>query len=248
MQKGCQPIRSLDTANPPQGRSGVPEALYLPGFEDLRPNEIVPETEVTKPDIIKSISFDQVEILRNIIQLHTGPIECDVTFGSGCFYKKLDRPPLCFDIAPRKDGVIQADCCHLPLPNQSVESIMFDPPFLPRTGPGSIIKSQFGAIDGGIAGLKHFYFLSMTETYRVLKDQGYLVFKCQDLVSGGKNHFIHCDVRDMALSIGFECIDLFILNVHRRMPDPQGRAQKHARKFHSFFFVFQKPKKKRMLH
>ena len=35
--------------------------------------------------MIKSISFSQDEILQHIVDLHTGPVQADVTFGSGCF-------------------------------------------------------------------------------------------------------------------------------------------------------------------
>lgn len=192
-------------------------------------------------EVIKSISFSQEEIISNIVKLHTGPIQCDVTYGSGCFYKNgIKKPAICFDIFPHKCGVIKADVKNLPLKDSSISCIMFDPPFLIRTGEGSLIKNRFGSIKGNISDLLEFYYKALGETYRVLKRNGWLIFKCQDFVSGGKNHFIHCDIRDMALSRGFEVIDMFILGVLRRMPDPQGRKQRHARKYHSYFWVMQK--------
>jgi hypothetical protein len=190
--------------------------------------------------VIKANSQSQTQILTNIMALHTGPIQADVTFGGGCFYKALPRPALCFDMEPRKPGVIQADVRHLPLKDGSLGCAVFDPPFLIRTGPGSNLKGRYGCIDGGIPGLKTFYGMALHELHRVIKPKGWLIFKCQDLVSGGKNHFIHCDIRDMALAIGYEPVDLFILEALRRQEDPQGRPQKHARKYHSFFWVFKK--------
>lgn len=212
--------------------------------------------------MIKSISFSQDEILQDIVRLHTGPIHADATFGSGCFYKPpkvlamvpfigeatrpiyihpiCPRPKFCFDIEPRKPEVIPADVTHLPLRNGCLRSVMFDPPFLPRTGPGSNLKSRYGSIEGGMTGLGTFYALALHEIHRVLMPKGWLVFKCQDLVSGGKNHFIHCHIWEHARGLGFEAIDLFILEATRRQEDPQGRAQKHARKFHSYFWVFKK--------
>jgi tRNA G10 N-methylase Trm11 len=191
--------------------------------------------------VIKSISYSQEEILQNIVSLHTGEIQADVTFGSGCFYKKsVARPKFCFDLMPRVPGVIAADVCKLPLKDCCLRSVVFDPPFLIRTGHGSNLKSRYGCIEGGMVGLGTFYALALHELHRVLIPKGWLIFKCQDLVSGGKNHFIHCHIWEHARGLGFEAIDLFILEATRRQADPQGRAQKHARKFHSYFRVFKK--------
>ena len=40
-------------------------------------------------NVIKSISFDQKEILYNIMHLHNNglPFECDITYSSGKFYE-----------------------------------------------------------------------------------------------------------------------------------------------------------------
>lgn len=191
--------------------------------------------------MIKSISFSQDEILQNIVTLHTGPFQCDVTFGSGCFYKKvLPRPTLCFDLAPRKPGVIQADACRLPLRDGHLQSVIFDPPFLVRTGPGATLKNRFGDMVGTIRDLWNFYFRAMKEIHRVLIPGGWLVFKCQDGVLSGVNNFTHAEIYAMGKALGFEPKDLFILLAKHRMPDPQGRQQKHARKYHSYFWVMRK--------
>ena len=221
------------------------EPVLLPGFEDIATDFIVEEVyvaTVVKPKIIKSISFDQVEILKNIIHLHTGPIECDVTYGSGCFYKKIDRPSLCFDIAPRKEGVIQADCCNLPLLDCSVGSVMFDPPFMARTGPGATLKARFGEVMGTIQDLWNFYFLAMKEIHRVLTPKGWLVFKLQNGVLSGKNNNTYRQVCNQAEALGLRWVDEFVLLAKHRMMHPKHTVQKHARKFHSYFCVFQKPK------
>jgi len=120
-------------------------------------------------DIIKSISFSQAEILQNIVDLHTGPIQCDVTFGAGCFYKNgLPQPQFRFDTAPRFPWVIPADVCHLPIKNSCLRSVMFDPPFMARTGPGATLKARFGELVGTIRDLWNFYFRAMKEIHRVL--------------------------------------------------------------------------------
>ena len=189
---------------------------------------------------IKSISFSQTEILQNIIDLHTGPIQADMSFGSGCFYKNIPRPEFCFDIAPRVSGVIPADVCHLPLADSVLRSVFFDPPFMIRTGPGADLKERFGQQTGTIKDLWNFYFFAIREIYRVLLPSGWLVFKCQDGVLSGINNFTHVVVCEYGVKLGFKPIDLFILLAKYRMTDPTHKVQKHARKYHSYFWVFKK--------
>lgn len=196
-------------------------------------------------EIIKSISFSQAEILQNIVDLHTGPIQCDPTFGLGNFYRGANGQPwpqFRFDIAPRMVGVVQADVCRLPLENGSVSSVMFDPPFMARTGPGATLKARFGELVGTIKDLWNFYFLAMREIHRVLVPGGWLIFKCQDGVLSGVNNFTHCEIYNMGKSLGFVPKDLFVLLAKHRMNHPKHTRQVHARKFHSYFFVFQKRK------
>ena len=191
---------------------------------------------------LKASSFSQDEILQNLISLHTGPIQADVTFGGGCFYKNLPRPEFCSDLAPKKPGVIAADVRDLPFKGSSLRSVMFDPPFLLRTGPGACLKERFGSIVGSMATLWEFYHHAMAEIHRVLAPGGWMVFKCQDGVLSGKNHFTHVEVCNQAQALGFVPVDLFILLAKHRMTDPTHAVQKHARKFHSYFWVFQKPR------
>ncbi len=199
--------------------------------------------------IIKSISKSQNEILQNIVDLHTGPIEADFTFGNGVFYRKaIARPRFCFDLEPKEktEGVIPANVCHLPLKNEILRSAMFDPPFMARTGPGALLKSRFGELVGTIKDLWKFYFLAMHEMHRVLKPKGWLIFKCQDGVLSGVNNMTHCVVWYQALGLGFIDKDLFVLEAATpRMMHPNHKVQKHARKYHCYFWVFQKRAKRR---
>ena len=85
----------------------------------------------------------------------------------------------------------------------------------------------------------------MKEAYRILKDDGILIFKCQDKVSSGKQYMSHAFIMDEAVKIGFYPKDLFILLAKNRLvADWQTKNQKNARKFHSYFWVFQKCNKK----
>jgi hypothetical protein len=189
--------------------------------------------------IIKSVSFSQKEILENVIALHTGPIEADVTFGKGGFYRGEEGPPLRFDLNPQAPGVIKADCRHLPLRDASISCLAFDPPF---TGAGTVassaIKSRYGNSPSGIPDLWLFYFQALQEFHRVVKPKGWVIFKCQDAVESGKNYFSHVQIAVQAVTVGFIPKDLFLLLAKSRMPTWHMQKQRHARKFHSYFWIF----------
>lgn len=192
-------------------------------------------------ELVKSFSFSQEEILQGIIYLHTGPFEADVTFGSGAFYRNgIPRPRFCFDISPRRPGVVAADACRLPIKDCCLNSVMFDPPFMARTGPGATLKSRFGELVGTIHDLWKFYFLCLRDIHRVLLRGGWVVMKCQDGVLSGVNNFTHCEIYAMAKTLGFKVVDLFVLGAHHRMMHPAHKRQVHARKFHSYFWVMRK--------
>lgn len=106
-------------------------------------------------DYVKSISYDQGQIIKDILKLHvkSGVIDCDPTYSLGNFYKNtgVDEPKYKFDILPQKEGVEFSDCRHLPLEDNSIECLMFDPPFLATTGKSlnnpddnNIIAKRFG--------------------------------------------------------------------------------------------------------
>ena len=206
------------------------------------------------PDLVKNISYDQSEIIRNILSLHVpgGKIDCDPTFSIGGFYRGtgIEAPALRFDIAPQTEGVAQADARHLPLEDDSISCMIFDPPFLATTGKslregkGNIINRRFGVFSSEDE-LFQFYRDALAEAHRVLKPDGILIFKCQDKVSSGKQYWSHVFVINEAVEAGFYPLDLFILLAKTRLvADWQAKNQKHARKFTSFFWVFKKCNKR----
>lgn len=153
------------------------------------------------PDVIKSISYNQGEIIRNILKLHVpeGKIDCDATFSTGAFYNGTDiaLPQYRFDISPLRSDVVQADARHLPLADGSISCMMLDPPFLATKGKslngtdGNIINRRFGVYPDEKS-LHQCYSDMLIEAYRVLKPDGILIFKCQDKVSSGQAVYEPC--------------------------------------------------------
>ena len=202
------------------------------------------------PELVRSIGYDQGEIIRSILRLHVpeGRIDCDPTFSTGAFYRGtgIDPPRLRFDIKPQLDGVVQADARSLPLPDASLGCLILDPPFLATKGKsltegdGNRINRRFGVYPDEKS-LHQLYADIIREAYRVLKPDGILIFKCQDKVSSGKQYFTHVFVVNTAVEAGFYPKDLFVLlSKNRLVADWQARNQKHARKYHCYFIVFQK--------
>lgn len=148
---------------------------------------------------IRSISFDEQEIINAIIYLHHAgqEIECDPTYSIGSFYKNREKPKYKFDVKPQLKDVVFATAEKLPLESESIKVLMFDPPFLSANGSTktdntkSIMRNRFSFVGLHTEDLWRWYSLCLKEFMRVLKNNGTVIFKCQDVAGCGKNYFSH---------------------------------------------------------
>jgi len=202
--------------------------------------------------IIISAGYSNKEVINNILKLHipNEQFDLDPTFSTGKFYKGLKIPCCCGDINPQNENIEKMDSTNLfNFADKSIESIMFDPPFCfggkngPHGGQGKervgkqTTEIRFGMF-WNFDALKEMYQKSLKEFYRILKKKGILIFKCQDYTDT-KTTMTHCFVYNWAVETGFYAKDLAILV----MPNKwyvKGRKQKHLRKVHSYFWIFQK--------
>lgn len=201
--------------------------------------------------IIKSISYSQDEILSWIIKLYCpNGFSLDPTYSKGIFYKyNIKQPKYRFDINPLFGFVKKSDCRKMKFKNSSLQSIIFDPPFLATTGKSlksnndneNIIAKRFGVYKN-MKELWEFYKDSLVEFKRILIDNGFLIIKIQDSISSGKQYLSHHFITQEAIKLNLYPKDLFILLAKNRIIADWQRNQKHARKFHSYFLVFQKLK------
>jgi hypothetical protein len=83
------------------------------------------------------------------------------------------------------------------------------------------------------------YEKGMTEACRILKPGGLLLVKCQDEVESGRQRWSHLEIYEIAKRLGMAGHDLFVL-VQKRNPMIQRANQKHARKNHSYLWIFKK--------
>jgi hypothetical protein len=195
--------------------------------------------------IIKSVSYSQTEILSWIIRLYCPRgFDLDPTYSKGNFYKLIPEPKIKMDLDPGP-GIIPADARNLPLRSSSLESIIFDPPFLGASPvkpskPGSNkIKRRFGSYKT-FDELWSMYHRALEEFYRILNDRGVLIFKCQDGINDHKQYLSHVEIINYALQLGFYAIDLFILLAKSVIIGGNHHNQEHARKTHCYFLVFSK--------
>ena len=193
--------------------------------------------------MVKSISYDQNEILQWIIDLYLDgkPFELDPTYSKGRLYKSgIPEPSIKSDLMPQVDDCLCIDATDMPWDDESIRSVIFDPPFIggasPTGNPTSRIQIQFGAYKN-ITQLYEFYQKAIREIYRILVPNGILVFKCQDVIEGRKQHWSHIEIYNMATGL-FYGEDLFILLAKTRLFN--WKKQFHARKYHCYFWVFRK--------
>ena len=197
---------------------------------------------------IKTTVFnDEQELLKSLIDIHLEKdrFDIDPMYFKGNFYKEIPEPKLKFDIEPQFKEVEQSDATDLPLKNQSKSSIILDPPFM--FGIHGKTENYYSSKTHGI--FKDFKELEETyrgiikEAFRILETQGILVFKCQDYTDS-KTTMTHCLVWKWAIEQGFYPKDLAILNIERGKVANGNLTQRHLRKTHSYFFVFQKKTKR----
>ena len=204
--------------------------------------------------MVKSVYTSNQEVITNIMHLYNiDRFDLDCTYSRGNFWKGLPDPIHKTDLYPHYDNVLQADSEDLPFESDSMRAIMYDPPFVivgsgkghKKNGPkSSIIAKRFEGY-GRYNDLTENYYKTLKELYRLCEKDGFVVMKCQDTVSGGVQYFSHVHVMNMALDIGFYPKDMFVLTSNVRVNAFNGtkwRKQHHARKYHSYVWVFQKRK------
>jgi hypothetical protein len=198
---------------------------------------------------VRSVYNSNYEVIKNIMSLYNiEQFDLDCTYSKGLFWKNLPQPKIKSDLIPAYDDVIEANSEYLPFEDNAMKSVMYDPPFVisgksykENKEGSSVIAKRFEGYTT-YEKLTSNYYKTLVELYRVCDNGGIVVMKSQDTVSGGKNHFTHVMVMNMAMKIGFYPRDLFILVAKMRINSFGGKwnKQEHARKHHCYYWVFEK--------
>lgn len=223
------------------------------------------QEKLNNSNVIRNISYDQKEILWNIMQLYNDgkPFDCDMTASELKFYKSnksdkytIPEPRILFDVFPKEEKIKKIEPLgRLPLEDNSIDSIVIDLPFVvsPPEAPSAkakkdgsmIIFNRFHAYYP-VDDLYESYMHWISEAYRVLKPNGTCVFKTQSTISGGVQHNTEEWSYMCAQRVGFTGEDKFILlSKARLISSGKIKKQVHARKYTSVFWVFKKTLKKK---
>lgn len=199
---------------------------------------------MNKKEVIKSIQTSDQDILMAIRQLYLNGknFDLDPCFSTGIFYKGIEEPKYKLDKEPQRDDVSANDIlAGLPYISNTLNGIVFDPPFMFGKHGGwknSVMNKRFTMFDKW-KDLELMYKTALYEFHRVLKKKGIVAFKCQDYTDS-KTTLTHCFVHNWATEQGFKAEDLFIkIHTGGRIWNKK-LTQRHARKFHCYWYVFKK--------
>lgn len=203
-------------------------------------------------DLVFSASTDGNDrVFPQILKLYVSPgsVVADVTYGKGVFWRRV--PSDQYKVLPTdiQDGV---DCRKLPYSDGEIDCVVFDPPYMHT--PGGTAHEVHTPFEehyrnnqtGNRTGSKYheavldLYRDGGREAYRVLRDRGVLIVKCQDEVCSNRQRFTHVEIMQTYGEVGFVAEDLFVVVRNNRPGVSRAVRQVHARKNHSYFLVFWK--------
>lgn len=193
--------------------------------------------------IISSVSDSQDEILSNILRLYipSGLYDCDLTYSIGNFYQRIPPPTLKFDKYPQRKEVKRLEEAYN-LEDNSLNSIVIDLPFLIK-GYNTHYEKKMVNRFNCFHTVEDLYSTN-TEMIKLaffkLANKGILIMKTMDLNYGGMQYWISDYLLNEANKVGFKLLDKFILVAKSKVLSNFNHIQRSARKFHSYFFVFQK--------
>ena len=202
--------------------------------------------------VLSAYAAANEDVFPKILDLYVAPgsVVADVTYGKGVFWNKVS--PSTYNLL-QTDIQTGVDCRALPYEDSSIDCVVLDPPYMhspggtaysnthqpyenyyKNNGTGNRTKSKYHQavldlyVDGG------------QEAYRVLRDRGTLIVKCQDEVCSNRQRFTHVEIISEYERLGFVTEDLFVVMRNNRPGVSRMARQVHARKNHSYFLVFWK--------
>lgn len=183
-------------------------------------------------DILKAI---------NDIYLKHKWYDLDCTYSKGNFYKNIDEPRIKSDIEPLFDDVIKSNSMSLEfIEDNSLNSIVFDPPFLfrNRKSLNTDKMSKRFSYFMNYEDLINMYEASIKCFCKKLKKGGILCFKCQDM-SDGKFYCTHNEIINICKNTNLELKDIIIKNSKTKL-QKEAKQQNCVAKTHSYWLIFKK--------
>ena len=192
---------------------------------------------------IGSVFTNEQELLKAILKIHVNAptFDYDPMFFKGNFYKEIPKPKFIYDINPVMDGCKKQDARVTAFENMYFKSMILDPPFMFGIHGQSdkYYASQTHGIYKDFAELEEAYKAFFWEAHRILDRKGILVFKCQDYTDSITT-ITHAHVWQWAIEAEFYPKDLAILHLPKNKVANHKLTQRHLRKHHSYFWVFER--------
>ena len=209
--------------------------------------------EATNDLVLSAYVAGNDVVFPKVLSLYVprGSVVADVTYGKGVFWKHVADDDYDLRATDIKDGI---DCRKLPYDDDEVDCVVLDPPYM--HSPGGTAHLSQPAFEHHYAnngcrstGKYHeavldLYTKAGGEAYRVLRDRGVLIVKCQDEVCANRQRFTHVEIMQAYSELGFIAEDLFVTVRSNRPGVSAAVRQVHARKNHSYFLVFWKAPEK----
>ncbi|MEK6674353.1 MAG: DNA methyltransferase [Planctomycetota bacterium] len=219
----------------------------------LRLKRKSPDGVATNDLVFSSYAGTNDEVFPHILSLYVpkGGTVADVTYGQGVFWRRV--PQNAYRLQPSDLGT-GTDCRELPYESESVDCVVFDPPYMHTPGGSAHVEHQnyeqyyrnnrAGSEKKYHEAVLDLYFTAAREAWRVLKTGGTYIVKCQDEVCANRQRLTHVELINELATYGFIAEDLFVVTRNGRPGVSRILRQAHARKNHSYFIVFLKPKGK----
>lgn len=194
------------------------------------------------------------EVFPFVLSLYVEPGSnvVDVTYGKGVFWRKI--PKDVYNLIP-SDLTRGMDCRKLPYESNSIDCVVFDPPYMHTPGGSAHVNHQnyegYYKNNQANSNKKYheavldLYFTAAREAWRVLREGGIYIVKCQDEVCANQQRLTHVEIINELQKYGFRAEDLFVVMRTGRPGVSRLLTQAHARKNHSYFIVLIKPKGKK---
>lgn len=213
-----------------------------------------PEGVATNKLVFSAYQGSNDDLFPHVLSLYVAPgsTVADTTYGKGVFWRKVQKGRYKLKATDLSRGV---DATKLPYDTESIDCVVFDPPYMHTPG-GSAHKNHQNyeeyyrnnvvqiAEDGKPKkyheAVLDLYYKAAQEAYRVLRKEGIYIVKCGDEVCANQQRLTHVEVINELNDIGFVTEDLFIL-LRENLPGvSRVLRQAHAKKNHSYFIVFRK--------
>lgn len=189
------------------------------------------------------------EVFPHVLSLYVSPgsLVADVTFGKGVFWRKVPAGVYQLLATDLSEGI---DCRNLPYGDETIDCVVFDPPYMHTPGgtahadhqnyEGYYRNNRASSVKKYHEAVLDLYFTASREAFRILRHGGIYIVKCQDEVCANQQRLTHVELINELGAHGFVVEDLFVVIRNGRPGVSRILTQAHARKNHSYFLVFRK--------